>query len=95
MRCSSPSAPRPCWNPNRLLRTQAGVFARQIHDLLDADLSGNPDNIRSTGAVQWGSRLQPYVSLSSTKSEFTIAPKVGCEVMWIRYVFEGIGYDMS
>jgi len=70
----------------------------------DADLSGNPDNSRSTGgfaicmgggAVQWGSRLQPHVSLSSTESEYTIASKVGCEVMWMRYFFEGIGYNMS
>ena len=70
----------------------------------DADLSGNPDNSRSTGgfaictggaATQWGSRLQPHVSLSSTESEYTIASKVGCEIMWMRYFFEEIGYDMS
>jgi transposase InsO family protein len=44
----------------------------------DADLSGNPDNCCSTGgfaicigggAVQWGSWLQPHVSLSSMESE--------------------------
>jgi len=70
----------------------------------DADLSGNPDNCRSTGgfaiciggsAVQWGSRLQPHVLLSSTESEYTIASKVGCEVMWMRYLFEEIRYDMT
>ena len=70
----------------------------------DADLSGNPDNLRSTGGfaicmgggtVQWGSRLQPHVSLSSTESEYTIASKVACEVMWMRYFFEEIGYDMT
>jgi len=70
----------------------------------DADLSGNPDNSRSTGgfailigggAVQWGSRLQPHVSLSSTESEYTVASKVACEIMWMRYLFEEIGYDMA
>jgi hypothetical protein len=70
----------------------------------DADLSGNPDNCRSTGgfaicvggsATQWGSRLQPHVSLSSTESEYTIASKVSCEIMWMRYLFEEIGYDVS
>ena len=69
-----------------------------------ADLSGNPDNSQSTGgfmicvgggAVQWGSRLQPHVLLSSTESEYTIASKVTCEVMWMRHLFEEIGYDMS
>jgi hypothetical protein len=70
----------------------------------DADLSGNPDNSRSTGgfavcigggAVQWGSRLQPHVSLSSTESEYTMASKVSCEVMWMRYLFQELGYDVS
>ena len=70
----------------------------------DADLSGNPDNSRSTGgfavcigggAVQWGSRLQPHVSLSSTESEYTTASKVGCEIMWMRYLFQELGYDTS
>ena len=70
----------------------------------DVDLSGNPDNLRSTGGfaicitgatVQWGSHLQPHVSLSSTESEYTIASKVACEVMWMRYLFEEVGYDMS
>jgi len=58
----------------------------------NADLSGNPDNSQSTGgfavcigggAVQWGSRLQPHVSLSSTESEYTTASKVGCKIMWM------------
>ncbi len=70
----------------------------------DADLSGNPDNSRSTGgfmisigngAVQWGSHLQSHVSLSSTESEYTIASKVACEVMWMHHLLEEIGYDMS
>jgi len=70
----------------------------------DADLSGNPDNSRSTGgfavcfgggAVQWGSRLQPHVSLSSTESEYMMASKVGCEIMWMRYLLEELGYDVS
>lgn len=70
----------------------------------DADLGGNPDNSWSTGgfmvcigggAVQWGSRLQPHVSLSSTESKYTITSKVTCEVMWMHHFFEEIGYDMS
>ena len=70
----------------------------------DADLSSNPDNSRLTGgfavcigggAVQWGSCLQPHVSLSSTESEYTMASKVGCEIMWMRYLFQELGYDTS
>jgi hypothetical protein len=69
-----------------------------------ADLSENPDNSQSTGsfaicvgggAIQWGSRLQPHVSLSSTESEYTTASKVGYEVMWMQYLFEQLGYDTA
>jgi hypothetical protein len=70
----------------------------------DADLSRNPDNSRSTGgfaicigggAAQWGSHLQPHVSLSSTESEYTTASKVGCEMIWMRSLFEQLGYDTT
>ena len=70
----------------------------------DADLGSNPDNSQLTGgfaicvgsgATQWGSRLQPHVSLSSMELEYTIASKVRCEVMWMWHFFEDIGYDMS
>jgi len=70
----------------------------------DADLSGNPDNSCSTGrfaicmgggAIQWGSCLQPHVSLLSTKSEYTTASKVRCEVIWMKYLFKELGYNVS
>lgn len=69
----------------------------------DADLGGNPDNHRSTSgfvtmvgaAVNWGSRLQRHTSLSSVESEYTTACVTGCEMMWMRYFLEEIGYDMS
>jgi len=70
----------------------------------DADLSGNPNNSHSTsrfaicmggGAIQWGSCLQPHVSLLSTESEYTTASKVGCEVIWMKYLFKELGYDVS
>ncbi|CAG8631360.1 2345_t:CDS:1, partial [Acaulospora colombiana] len=70
----------------------------------DADLGGNVDNSRSTGgfaimigsgAVNWGSRLQRQVSLSSTESEYTNASAVGCEVIWTRYLLEDIGFPVN
>lgn len=50
----------------------------------DADLGGNPDNSRSTGG------LAPTLTcrLSSTMSEYTTVSKVGCEVMWMRYLLD-------
>ena len=70
----------------------------------DADLSRNPDNSHSTGSfaicigggvTQWGSRLQPHVSLSSTELEYTTTSKVSCEIMWMRYLFRELGYDTT
>jgi len=70
----------------------------------NTDLGGNPDNSHSMGsfaicigggAVQWGSQLHPHVSLSSTESEYTTVSKVGCEVMWMRYLLGKFGYDTS
>ena len=70
----------------------------------NTDLGGNLDNSRSMGgfticigggAVQWGSQLHPHVSLSSTESEYMTVSKVGCEVMWMRYLLGEFGYDTS
>ena len=85
------------------------VYSQQLSpDLFttfsDADLSRNPDNSRSTGGfvicigggtTQWGSHLQPHVSLSSCESEYTTASKVGCEIVWTRYLFEQLGYNTT
>jgi len=69
----------------------------------NANLSGNPDNSWSTGgfavcfgggAIQWGSCLQPHVSLSSTESEYTTVSKVRCKIMWMRYLLEELGYNV-
>ena len=68
------------------------------------DLSGNLDNSRLTrgftvcvggGATQWGSCLQLYISLSSTESEYTTMLKVSCEIAWMQYLFEELGYNTS
>jgi hypothetical protein len=70
----------------------------------DSDLGGNVDDSRSTaghvlsigtGAVAWGSRLQRQVSLSSTESEYTTASATGCELMWMRFFLEEIGYNTN
>ena len=70
----------------------------------DADLSRNPNNSCSTGGfaicigrgmTQWGSRLQPHVSLSSTESEYTTTSKVSCEILWTQYLFEELSYDTT
>jgi transposase InsO family protein len=68
----------------------------------DADHGGNPDNSRSTGgfvslvgggAVHWSSRLHRQVSLSSTEAEYVAGSMAGQEIIWMRYLFEELGFS--
>ena len=56
----------------------------------DADYAGDDDTLRSTGAyvlkfgtgaVDWSSKLQPIVTLSSTEAEYIAAVEAGKEVL--------------
>jgi len=46
-------------------------------------------------ATQWGSCLQPHVSLSSTESEYTTASKVSCEIIWMWYLLDELSYNTT
>ena len=45
--------------------------------------------------MQWGSRLHPHVSLLSTELEYTTVSKVGCKMMWMRYLLGKFRYNIS
>lgn len=70
----------------------------------DADHGGNPDNSRSTsgfvvkmgtGAVSWMSRLQPFVTLSTTEAEYVASVSAGQEILWLRNLLYELGYGSS
>ena len=70
----------------------------------DADYAGDDDTLRSTGAyvlkfgtgaVDWSSKLQPIVSLSSTEAEYIAAVEAGKEIAWMRNLLTEFGYDIS
>lgn len=70
----------------------------------DADHGGNKDNGKSTGgyvscvgggAVNWSSKLQPTVSLSTTEAEYIAAVEAGKEVMWMRNILQEFGYPVK
>ncbi|KAF7346239.1 Integrase catalytic domain-containing protein [Mycena sanguinolenta] len=67
----------------------------------DADHGGNPDNGRSTsgfvimmggGAISWSSRLQSFVTLSTTEAEYVSAVSAGQEIIWLQNLLEELGY---
>ncbi|KAL5520686.1 hypothetical protein ACEPAF_2688 [Sanghuangporus sanghuang] len=70
----------------------------------DADHGGNEDNRQSTsgmvvkmktGAISWASKLQPFVTLSTTEAEYIAAVSAGQEIMWLRNLFTEFGYKFD
>jgi len=70
----------------------------------DADHGGNKDNGKSTGgylmkygggAISWSSKLQPFVSLSTTEAEYIAACEAGKEILWLRNLLMEFGYKVD
>jgi hypothetical protein len=70
----------------------------------DADHGGNKDNGKSTGgylmkygggAISWSSKLQPFVSLSTTEAEYIAACEAGKEILWLRNLLTEFGYTVD
>jgi hypothetical protein len=70
----------------------------------DADHGGNPDNGCSTsgfvikmgtGAISWMSRLQLFITLSTTEAEYVAAVSAGQEIMWLRHLFTELGFQFD
>ena len=45
-----------------------------------------------TGVISWMSRLQPFVTLSTTEAEYVAAISAGQEIMWLRHLFTELGF---
>ena len=48
-----------------------------------------------TGAISWGSKLQPVVTLSTTEAEYISACAAGQEILWLRNLFSELGFKVS
>ena len=44
------------------------------------------------GAITWGSKKQTTTTLSSTEAEYIALSEAACEVMWLRYLYEELGF---
>ena len=86
-----------------------GIFykANTLVDLIgytDSDLAGSIDDSRSTsgyvfhlgsGAVSWSSKKQSVVVLSTTEAEYIAASYAGCQLIWLRGIFESLKQKQS
>lgn len=75
-----------------------------LQDSIDANLGGKMDNRKSTSgscfifgciAVSWKSRLQKYVSFSTTEVEYVAISKAGKEIIWLENFLKEIGNDQD
>ena len=48
-----------------------------------------------TGAISWASRLQPFVTLSTTEAKYIAAVSAGQEILWLRNLFTEFGYEFD
>ena len=47
------------------------------------------------GAISWSSRLQGIVALSTTEAEYVAATSAGQEILWLRNLFNELGYKLD
>ncbi|KAF3665399.1 hypothetical protein FXO37_11029 [Capsicum annuum] len=71
-----------------------------LQGFIDADLSGDVDSSKSTSryihtvggtAMNWMSKLQKYVSLSSTEAEYVAIAEAGKEMIWLADYLKELG----
>jgi hypothetical protein len=70
----------------------------------DADHAADPDDRKSISgyaillggaAIAWNSKKQNTVALSSTEAEYTAIAHATRQIIWLRYLFEDLGYPQE
>lgn len=47
------------------------------------------------GAIGWSSKLQTFVTLSTTEAEYVCAVEAGKEILWMRNLMDEMGYTVK
>ncbi len=72
----------------------------QVHGYTDTYWAGNVLDRRSTsgfmfsfgnGAINWSSKKQPTIALSSTEAEYIGVTIAACEVIWLQKLLSNLG----
>lgn len=84
----------------RTMELSLGGSNIHLSGFTDSDYANCPDTGRSiggycftlgTGVISWASRKQKTVADSTTTAEYIAAHDASRELMWIRYLLEGLG----
>ncbi|GAA0160040.1 transmembrane signal receptor [Lithospermum erythrorhizon] len=68
----------------------------------DGDYAGDQDDRRSTsgyafilnsGAIAWGYKKQPIVTLSTTEAEFVAATACACQLLWMKRILKVLKHE--
>jgi hypothetical protein len=82
----------------------ASIGMQLFTTFCDASHGDCPDSGRSTGAyvttlgggaIGWSSKLQPFVTLSTTEAEYIAAVEAGKEIFWMRNILNEMGYPVK
>ena len=75
-----------------------------LNGYMDADVAGDIDSNKSTssyvitfarGVVSWQSRLQKYVTRSTTEAKFIPTTKASNELLWMKRFMLEIGFKQE
>ena len=57
--------------------------------------TGGYVTVLAGGAIGWASKLQPFVTLSTTEAEYIAAVEAGKEIRWMRSILQEFGFPMT
>ena len=75
-------------------------FKIALHGYVDADMAGDRDNKRSTTrylftvggtTINWVSKLQNIVALSTREAEYVTTTKASKEMIWLQWFMDELG----
>ncbi|GAA0153040.1 transmembrane signal receptor [Lithospermum erythrorhizon] len=81
---------------------QRNSIKGELKAYTDSDYAGDYDDRKSTsgyvfvlndGAISWGSKKQPIVTLSTTEAEYVATTACVCQLIWMKRILKTLNYE--